>query len=77
MTLHVWQNSVLLYKEICRVFRPVSYELKKAEQINKESFELLDKLSYQIENQLINLIKSIELKKEKGNWNDCLLLMER
>jgi len=128
MTLHVWQNAILLYKEVCRVFRPFSYELKKivsqeiasvdsihrniaegycrksineylhflniakgslgesvsgiytyykAEQINKETFELLDKLSYQIENQLINLIKSIELKKEKGNWNDCLTFMEK
>ncbi len=54
MTLHVWQNAVLLYKEICRVFRPFSYELKK----------------------LINLIKSLESKKENGNWDDSLYLME-
>ena len=33
MTLHVWQNAVLLYKEICRVFRPFSYELKKEDSL--------------------------------------------
>ena len=127
MTLHVWQNAVLLYKEICRVFRPFSYELKKiasqeiasvdsvhrniaeghcrksikeylqflniaraslgesisgiyayykADQISKEDFEILDKLSFLTENQLINLIKSLESKKENGNWDDSLYLME-
>jgi len=128
MTLHVWQNAVLLYKEICRVFRPFSYELKKiasqeiasvdsvhrniaeghcrksvkeylqflniaraslgesisgiytyynANQISKEDFELLDKLCFLTENQLINLIKSIESKRENGNWDDSLYLMEK
>ncbi len=128
MTLHVWQNAVLLYKEVCRVFRSFPYELKrvasqeiastdsthrniaegycrksineylqflniakgsigetvsgiyayyKADQINKEDFEQLDKLAYLTENQLINLIKSIEAKKEIGDWNDCLMLMEK
>jgi len=128
MTLHVWQNAVILYKEICRVFRSFPYELKRvasqeiasadsihrniaegycrksiseylqflniakgsigetvsgiyayysAKQISKEDFELLDKLTYLIENQLINLIKSIEAKKENGSWNDCLMLMEK
>ena len=128
MTLYVWQNSVLLYKEICKVFKAFPYELKKvaaqeissadsfhrniaegycrksiteylqflniakaslgetisgfhtyynANQINKDDFEKLDKLSFLIENQLINLIKSIEIKKDKGNWNDCLTLMEK
>ena len=128
MTLHVWQNAVLLYKEICRIFRPFPYELKKiasqeiasvdsihrniaeghcrksikeylqflniaraslgesvsgiytyykADQISKESFELLDKISFLTENQLINLIKSIESKKENESWDDSLYLMEK
>ena len=48
-----------------------------ANQISKEDFEKLDKLTYLIENQLINLIKSLEKKRENGSWNDCLMLMEK
>ncbi len=128
MTLHIWQNAILLYKEVCRVFKNFSYELKrvvsqeiasvdsvhrniaegycrksineylyflniakgslgesvsgihayyKTNQISQNDFELLDKLSYLTENQLINFIKSIESKRKNGDWNDCLYLMEK
>ncbi len=29
MTLHIWQNAILLYKEVCRVFRNFPYEFKR------------------------------------------------
>ena len=36
-------------------------------------FEKLDKLHYQIENELIQLIKSIQNKIKDSSWNDGLL----
>src|SRR5665811_60380 len=42
----------------------------KANQITKEEFELLDVLHYKTENELIQLIKSLQKKLKDGNWND-------
>ncbi|RLD11994.1 MAG: hypothetical protein DRI44_02280 [Chlamydiae bacterium] len=128
MTLYVWKNAILLYKEVCCIFTLFPYKLKRVatqeiastdsvhrniaegycrksineylqflniakaslgetvsgiyayydtNQINKEDFEKLDKLAYLIENQLMNLIKSLEKKGGDGSWNDCLMLMEK
>ena len=44
----------------------------KAKQISKEEFEQLDELHYKTENELIQLIKSLEKKKKDGDWNDSL-----
>ena len=42
----------------------------KADQITKEVFEQLDKLHYKTENELIQLIKSIQKKLKDGEWDD-------
>ena len=42
----------------------------KANQLSKDDFELLDKLHYKTENELIQLIKSIQKKMNDGGWND-------
>ena len=42
----------------------------KANQITKEKFEQLDKLHYKTENELIQLIKSIQKKMKEGGWDD-------
>ncbi len=47
-----------------------------ANQISQKDFEDLDQLSYLIENQLIKLIKSLEIKKNDGSWNDAMYIME-
>ena len=43
--------------------------LKCIKQINEETFEELDKLHYSVENKLLNLIKSLQLKRKEGTWD--------
>jgi four helix bundle protein len=122
--LRVWQDAIEFYKETCRVFRNVPYELKRiasqsigssdsvhrniaeghcrrsireyiqflyialaslgesvsgfhaylaANQISKENFEKLDSIAYKLENGLIKLIQSLQIKSKKDEWIDHLL----
>lgn len=43
---------------------------KAAGQLSQEQFELIDVLHYEVENKLLNMIKSLENKKDTGSWND-------
>lgn len=42
----------------------------KANQVTKEEFEQLDKLHYKTENELIQLIKSLQKKMKNGKWEN-------
>ncbi len=44
--------------------------LKEGKQISEEEFEVLDALHYQVENKLLNLIKSLEHKRDTGSWTE-------
>jgi hypothetical protein len=46
---------------------------QKANQITGEEFEQMDALHYKTENELIQLIKSLQLKMKEGNWDDQFL----
>lgn len=43
---------------------------QKASQLTEEEFEQLDELHYKTENELIQLIKSLQTKMKQGNWDD-------
>jgi four helix bundle protein len=43
--------------------------LKSIKQINEETFEEFDKLHYSVENKLLSLIKSLQLKRKEGTWD--------
>jgi four helix bundle protein len=43
--------------------------LKSIIQINEETFEEFDKLHYSVENKLLSLIKSLQLKRKEGTWD--------
>ena len=45
---------------------------KTASQIPEEAFEKLDSLAYKIENGLIKLISSLQMKKENNDWIDTM-----
>jgi four helix bundle protein len=49
------------------------YSFQKAEQVSLDEFEQLDKLHYKTENELIQLIKSLQKKMKEGNWQDEFL----
>ena len=44
----------------------------KAEQITEAEFELMDIIHFKTENELIQLIKSLQKKSKDGNWIDTL-----
>ena len=49
------------------------YSFLKANQISKDEFNLLDELHYKTENELIQLIKSLQKKVKKEEWNTGML----
>lgn len=54
----------------CGEFHSSYYSFYKAGQIKDEDFEELDKLNYKVENQLIQLIKKLQNKKNYEDWDD-------
>ena len=49
---------------------------RKSEQITQEQFEELDTLAYKLENGLLKLVKSLEQKRNRGEWIDHLTVKE-
>ena len=49
---------------------------RKARQISEEDFQKLDSLGYKIENGLLKLVKSLEQKREHGDWIDHQIVRE-
>ena len=47
-----------------------------AGQLNDATFEELDALAYKIENGLIKLIQSLQLKQQDGTWKDSFVIRE-
>jgi len=54
----------------CGDFHSSYYSFFKANQIPENNFEELDKFHYKVGNQLIKLIKSLQHKKDNGDWKD-------
>ena len=46
---------------------------KKVKIINEKEFERFDELHYQVENELICLVKSLQNKQKDGNWENSFL----
>lgn len=48
----------------------------KAKQISENIFSVLDSHAHKLENGLLKLIQSLELKRESGEWIDQLVVKE-
>ena len=48
----------------------------QAGQISDDNFERLDALAYRLENGMLKLIESLEMKKTTGDWIDNLMVRE-
>ena len=48
----------------------------KANQISEQDFEMLDAMAYKIENSLLKLVESLEIKRDQGDWIDHLTIKE-
>jgi len=49
---------------------------KKSRQITDKQFEELDGLAFKLENGLLKLVRSLEVKRERGDWIDHLMVKE-
>jgi len=56
----------------CGEFYSSIFSFLKAEQITEAEFELMDVIHFKTENELIQLIKSLQRKSKDGNWIDTL-----
>ena len=52
------------------------HALRVAGDIAAEDFESLDALTYKLENGLLRLVESLEIKRERGDWIDHLMVRE-
>jgi len=48
----------------------------QAKQISEQDYEKLDLLTYKLENGLLKLIESLEIKKTSGDWIDHIRVKE-
>ncbi len=49
---------------------------RNAEQLAEEDFEELDSIAYELENELLKLVESLEQNRERGDWIDTLIVRE-
>jgi len=49
---------------------------RKSKEITEEQFQKLDTLAYKLENGLLELVESLEQKKERGEWTGYLMVKE-
>jgi four helix bundle protein len=49
---------------------------RHANQISEDDFTRLNELAYKLENGLLKLVESLELKQERGDWIDHLVVRE-
>jgi len=54
----------------CGEFHSCCESFKQARQITDDQYNRLDEIHYKIENKLINLIKSLQQKARRGEWED-------
>ena len=47
-----------------------------AKQISPAQFEKLDALAYKLENGLLKLVEALEIKRDRGDWIDHLVVKE-
>jgi four helix bundle protein len=49
---------------------------RAAEQLGDTDFKALDDLAFKLENGLLKLVESLELKQQTGDWIDSLIIKE-
>jgi four helix bundle protein len=54
----------------CGEFHSCYESFKQAGQISDDEYEKLDTLHYEVDNKLLKLIESLQLKQKDKNWND-------
>lgn len=54
-------------------FHSCLYSFLKAKQISAEDYNTIDELHYKTENELIQLIKSLQKKLKNSDWNDSFI----
>ena len=79
--MELWSNNdylKFLYIAVSSLRESVSslHACHRANQITEDECERLDTLAYRLENGLLNLIETLEQKRESGDWIDHLAAKE-
>ena len=61
----------------CGEFHSCCCSFLAANQINLDDYEKLDTLHYKLENELLQLIKSLQKKQAEGKWEDSFVNSDR
>ncbi|MCC5841798.1 MAG: four helix bundle protein [Opitutales bacterium] len=48
----------------------------RSNHLTQECFEILDGLSYKLENGLLRLVEALERKRDEGSWTETLIVEE-
>lgn len=54
----------------CGEFHSCCVSFRRAEQISETDYEALDEVHYRVENELIQLVKTLQKKQGSGDWED-------
>ena len=57
----------------CGEFHSCYFSFREADQITDKDYQALDKLHYKVENGLIQLIRSLQKKKQEDVWEDSFV----
>lgn len=69
-------NHLNLSLGSCGEFHPCYCSFLAAKQICQDDYEKSDTLHYKVENELIQLIKSLQKKQADGKWEDSFISSE-
>jgi four helix bundle protein len=69
-SLKEYLNHLNIALGSCGEFHSCYYSFYKANMISKEDFESLETLHFKVENELLQLIKSLQKKLRNGEWAD-------
>jgi four helix bundle protein len=57
----------------CGEFHSSYVSFRRAEQISEKNYEQLDELHYRVENELIQLVKTLQKKQGNEDWEDTFV----
>ena len=69
-------NHLNIALSSCGEFHSCCCSFIAANQIDQNDYEKLDVLHYKVENELIQLIKSLQQKQAKGGWDDSFIISD-
>lgn len=72
-SLKEYLNHLNISLGSCGEFHSCYFSFREADQITDKEYQALDKLHYKVENGLLQLIRSLQRKKQRDVWEDSFV----